>query len=403
MLTETKISKAQAKDKAYKLSDGGGLYIMVTPAGGKLWRLNYRYLGKQKTLSIGKWPVVSLHGAREASLEAKRRLKEGYDPCSDKKMEQKRVLGISACSWFERKKNDWRENSREFVWWTLQKHILPAMGQRPIDSITPQEIDGFLRHLASRSIVLAHRAKTILSAIFTDAVFDGLCSANPAALMRGRLPRIEVEHLPTILDPNEIGKLLFAIENVRERVKLFSAWEALRLLPFVFVRPGELRFAEWKEISFSEAIWQIPAARMKMNRPHLVPLSRQVVGILREVQEKTGSGTLVFNGRTENKPFARRELCSLIGIIGYKGKITPHGFRAMARTLLHERLHFSPDAIEAQLAHRVPDRLGNAYNRAQHLEERVRMMQVWSNYLEELRRSYEGILSEQPNLDSLKK
>lgn len=386
MLTEAKIAKAQAKDKAYKISDSGGLYIMVTPSGGKLWRLNYRHQGRQKTLAIGKWPIISLREAREAALDAKKRLQEGRDPSMEKKVEGQKVFGAAACSWFERKKDSWRENSRTVIWWTLQKRILPAIGQRPIDTITPIELDAFFRKIASEhGVVLAYRAKSICSAIFTEAVFCGLCTGNPVLLMRGRMPKREISHLPTILEPQAIGILLRDIDNARGNRTLFTLWCAMRMLPLVFVRPGELRLAEWTEINFADATWCIPAEKMKMNREHLVPLSRQALAILEEVKAAAYDSSFVFPAFKLDAPFSKRAMWCFLERIGYKNKLSPHGFRAMARTLLHERLHFSPDAIEAQLAHRVPDRLGATYNRAQHLEERTRMMQAWADYLDNLK------------------
>jgi len=385
MLSESKISKAPAKEKPYKLTDGGGLYIIITPSGGKLWRYNFRFHGRQKTLSIGKWPVVSLQEARNAVIEAKRLLKDGIDPSAAKQVESQNTFGTVACAWFERRRNDWRESYRNFIWWALQRRILPAFGSRRVDSITALDLDAFIQQIiAENGVTLAHRLKSLCGAVFTDAIFAGLRADNPAMLMRGRLPKIEIAHQATILDPHEIGQLLRDIEQARPRFS-FSVWCAMRMLPLVFVRPGELRHAEWSEISFEDKIWRIPETKMKMHREHLVPLSRQALSILHEVRTKTGDDIFVFPAHTPNTPLCHRAMWDVLRKLGYQGKITPHGFRAMARTLLHERLHFSPDAIEAQLAHRVPDRLGLAYNRSQHLEERIRMMQVWADYLDSLK------------------
>lgn len=383
MLTEAKIARAAAKERAYKMADGGGLYLMVTPAGGKLWRMNYRFQGKQKTLSLGKWPVVTLIKAREAAVEAKRMLQEGCDPGAAKKEETRRAFGAVALAWFERHKSEWGEKHKSMVWRELQHDILPVFGSRPIDSITPVEIDAVLQDIARRSVSVAHKAKGVCGEIFTSAVFEGLCPSNPALLMRGRLPKAQTAHIRTILDPGEVGALLRAIDQARDRHFLFTAWSATRLLPLVFTRPGELRLAAWSEISFDEAILRIPAERMKMRQPHLVPLSRQALEILKELRGRAPGETMVF--ASKGKVFSHCRIWMILKKIGYGDRISPHGFRAMARTLLHERLHFSPDAIEAQLAHRVPDRLGAAYNRSQHLEERIRMMQAWADWLDSIR------------------
>lgn len=386
MLSESKVAKAVAKERPYKLADGGGLYLTITPSGGKLWRYNYRYQGKQKTLSIGQWPVVSLQAARDAVIEAKRRLKDGQDPSAAKQVESQNTFGTVALVWFERRKNEWRESYRGFIWWALQRRILPAFGARRVDSITPIELDAFIQGIiANGGLTLAHRLKSLCGAVFTDAIFSGLCTVNPAMLMRGRLPRIATAHQQTILAPQEIGELLRKIDGAYKTRFSFSVQTAMRILPLVFVRPGELRLAEWSEINFNDAIWRIPPEKMKMHREHLVPLSRQVLEMLQDVRTRTGDDIFIFPAHKPNTPLCKRAMWDFLVKLGYKGKLTPHGFRAMARTLLHERLHFSPDAIEAQLAHRVPDRLGEAYNRAQHLEERTRMMQSWADYLERLK------------------
>ena len=385
MLTEAKIAKAAAREKPYKLADSAGLYLLVTPAGGKLWRLNYRHGGKQKTLALGQWPVVPLQRAREAALDAKRAIRDGVDPGARKKADQKRLFGAVACSWFERNKGAWSDGYRKMVWYVLQHDILPVIGGRPIDAITPVEVDAMLQAVAERAPHLAIKTKGVCSGIFTNAVFEGLCISNPVLLMRGRLPRARSGHFPALLAPGEIGEMLAAFDRAGERRFMFTAWSALRLLPLVFARPGELRLAEWSEISFDEALWRIPAEKMKMGNEHLVPLSKQALAILREVRARAPGGKFVFASGTAQQPFGRNRLRRLVEKIGYKGRVSPHGFRAMARTLLHEVLRFSPDAIEAQLAHRVPDRLGAAYNRSQHLEERTRMMQAWADYLDELK------------------
>lgn len=387
MLSESRVAKSVAKERPYKLADGGGLYLTITPAGGKLWRYNYRYQGKQKTLSIGQWPVVSLQEARNAVIEAKRRLKEGQDPSAAKQVESQNTFGTVALAWFERRKNEWRESYRGFIWWALQKRILPVFGSRRVDSITPIELDAFIQGLITNGgLTLAHRVKSLCGAVFTDAIFSGLCAVNPAMLMRGRLPRIETAHQKTILEPQEIGQLLRKIDEAHKTTRFsFSVWYAMRMLPLVFVRPGELRLAQWSEISFEDAIWRVPPEKMKMHREHLIPLSRQALKILHEVRGRTGEDVFIFPARKPNTSLCNRAMWDFLGKLGYRETLSPHGFRAMARTLLHERLHFSPDAIEAQLAHRVPDRLGAAYNRAQHLEERIRMMQAWADYLDTLK------------------
>lgn len=388
MLTDAKIRRAVPAGKPYKLADSGGLYLLVTPAGGKLWRMNYVWQGRNKTLSFGRYPVMTLEGARTAAVKAKRELAEGRDPGAEKKREQGALFGPLAMQWYERNRWNWSAVRTRNVGSWLSQLLLPVFGNVPIVNIGNQEIDAALqRVLSERSLSIAINVKQVLNGIFGHAAMLGIIPFNPVLLLRKVLPPLRSAHRPSITDPEAVGRFLRVMENPPGRVSV-EVQNALRMLALVFTRPGELCAMEWCELDLSQSVWRIPAEKMKMRMEHLVPLSRQAVALVEGMREVSGGGRYVFPAhRKQAIHVSTRSLEDALFRWGYKGKLSPHGFRATARTLLHERLHFSPDAIEAQLAHRVPDRLGAAYNRSQHLEERVRMMQAWADYLEELKQN----------------
>jgi integrase len=392
MLTDVSIRKAKPKDAPYKLTDERGLYLLVNPSGGRLWRINYRFDGKQKTLALGIYPDVSLAQARERRDEARKLLAEGIDPGEHRKTQRRAVIERATNSfeavareWFSKFRPTWAPSHAEKIIRRLEVDVFPWIGEKPIAEVTAPELLAVLRRIEGRgALETAHRAHQNCGQVFRYAVATGRAERDPCADLRGALPPTRKRHFSAITEPKEIGALLRAIWDYRGS---FITRSALQLAPLVFVRPGELRNAEWSEIDFERAEWCIPADRMKMKEPHLVPLPLQAVMILRELHALTGTGRYVFpSPRTASRPMSNNGVLSALRRMGYgKDEMTGHGFRAMARTVLDEVLGFRVDIIEHQLAHAVKDPLGRAYNRTKHLDERRRMMQAWADYLDGLR------------------
>jgi len=387
-LNDTQIRNLKPKEKAFKLADGGGLYLHVTPAGGKLWRLKYRYNGKEKTLSLGQYPRLPLADARSKALAAKRQLDEGIDPSLAKRQEkyrQNKSFGVVADEWWHAKKDKWSEGHADLVWSRLEKNILPWMKNRPIPEITTRELLEVLRKIEKRGAVeTARRIGQICNQIFIYSVASGYTENNVASSLNQALKERKVKSMPAITEPDQIKDLLNAIGGLQGSlaVKL-----ALRIAPLVFVRPGELRRAEWKEFDLEEGLWIIPAAKMKMKRDHIVPLSRQAIEILTELYPLTGDGKYVFPTiRTKARPMSENTLNAALRRLGYSGdEMVAHGFRTMASTRLHE-LGWKSEIIEFQLAHADKNKVRGVYNRAEYLEERKRMMQAWADYLDALKK-----------------
>jgi len=389
-LTDTGIRRARAVGRPANLFDGGGLYLVVSPSGSKLWRFKYQFCGKSKTMSFGPYPDVTLKHARELHQEARSVLAGGIDPMSLRKA--KKVVSEDiidtfrsvAEEWLAQMSSRWVDGYTRTVAQRLQNDAYPAIGALLIADITPQDIIGALRVVEGRgAIESAHRVRLHISQVFDYAIISGKAIVNPAARLSRALQTPKVRHMAAITDPEEFGRLLSEIDAYQGA---YPTKCALRLAPMLFVRPGELRGMEWAELDLDEAIWRIPAARMKMKQSHAVPLARQAVDILSELRRYTGTGRYVFPGRSGARPISNNTINAALRYLGWgRDVVTGHGFRATARTLLHEVLKHSPDAIEAQLAHRVPDRLGAAYNRTKHMDERIRMMQEWADYLDRLR------------------
>jgi len=391
-LTDLQIRKAKPAEKMYRISDGNGLCLQINPNGSKWWRWRYLYKGKAKMLSLGVYPEVSLAEAREEAFEKRKLLRRGIDPSELRKEEK--AAQIVDCDSFEAVAREWflgkfkkevSEGHARTTMRRLERDVFPWLGKRPIDEIDPPELLAVLRRVESRgALETAHRVKALCGQIFRYAVATGKATRDPSADLRGILPSPGKSHLASITDPQEVGKLLRAIEAYEGGIVLRCA---LRLAPLVFVRPGELRHAEWKEFDFDKAEWNIPAGKMKAKEPHLVPLSKQAIAILREIQPYTGESRYVFpSARSFARPMSNNAINAALRRMGYeRDEMTAHGFRAMARTLLDEVLQFRPDIIEHQLAHAVRDPLGRAYNRTKHLAERRRMMQVWADYLDGLK------------------
>lgn len=387
MLTDTAVKAAKPRPKPYKATDGGGLYLLVQPSGSRLWRFDYRRPGgARNTLSFGIYPDVSLKHARQQRDDARKLLANGVDPGA-KRQAEKYALSDSfeavAREWFERFSPNWATSHADKIIGRLEKDLFPWIGKRPIGTITPPELLTCLRRIESRGALdTAHRAHQNCGQVFRYAVATGRAERDPSADLRGALPPAKHKHYASITDPKKIGALLRAI---REYQGSFITRCALRLAPLVFVRPFELRAAQWQEFDLDKGEWRIPAERMKARVVHLVPLSTQAIAILKELQPLTGKGKYLFPSvRTRLKPISDNTLNGALRRLGYTtDEITAHGFRSTASTLLNEQ-GWNRDAIERQLAHGERDEVRAAYNYAEHLPERRRMMQTWSDYLDGL-------------------
>lgn len=386
-LSDVKVKNAKPGEKNRKLADGDGMYLLVTPAGGKCWRLKYRFGGKEKTLSMGMYPEIALIEAREKTQAARKLLANGVDPGEEKRAGKAAAAVVTANTfetiareWHRDFKSTWTEEHADRLLRRVENNLFPWLGARPISEIDAPEILAVLNRVKGRSLEVAHRVKIVCGQIFRYAIATGRCKHNPIPDLQGALPQVDGGHYSAPTDPKKIGPLLRALD---EYDGAFVVQRALRLAPLVFVRPGELRGAEWSEFDFDSAEWTIPASRMKMSVIHLVPLSRQSIEILQELKGLTGRGTYVFpSHRTAHRCMSENAVNAALRRMGFeKGEITGHGFRAMARTILDEVLGFRPDIIEHQLAHTVKDPNGRAYNRTTHLAERRKMMQEWADYL----------------------
>jgi Integrase len=378
-----------------RLYDLHGLFLLAADGGSRLWRFKYRYAGREKLLALGRYPEVSLAQARVRAADARRQLDEGIDPGQARRQERLRRATLAddtfeavAREWVTKKV--WRPATCTKVEWLLSDMLFPYLGRRPISEIDTPEMLAVLRRMESRGkLETAQRAKQTAGQVFRFAISCGRATQDPTASLRGVLKTPQTRHRAALLEPDRIGGLLRAIEGYGGSLPVFCA---LRLAPLVFVRPGELRQAEWAEIDLPAAEWRIPAEKMKMNRLHVVPLSRQAVAILGELQPLTGAGRYVFpSTRGRGRPMSENTVNAALRRLGYStDEVTGHGFRAMARTLLSEQ-GWRGDVIRRQLSHRSADPLGEAYDRAQFLDERRRMMQAWADYLDALRRGAEVV------------
>lgn len=390
-LTDLKIKGAKPKEKPFRISDERGLYLEVAPSGGKWWRFKYRFHKKEKRLSLGVYPDVTLAAARDRRDDARKLLANGIDPSEHRKSANQAKSNNPADSfeavareWHVKQSNTWSRDYADKVIRRFELHIFPWLGARPIADIKVPELLKTLHRIEGRAIETAHRAMQTCGQVFRYAIATGRAEYDITSGMRGALTPWRKVHFASITDPVKLGPLLRDMHDYRGT---FPVRSALRLAPLVFLRPGELRLAEWSEFDLNNSVWNVPAARMKMKKPHLVPLSRQVLAILQELQALTGTGTYVFEGRANNKPISENTINVALQRMGYSTKddVTGHGFRATARTILDEVLGFRPDVIEHQLAHAVRDPNGNAYNRTTFLTERREMMQRWADYLDGLR------------------
>lgn len=392
MLTYIQINAAKPREKAWTLSDSQSLYLVIQPNGSKLWRFNYRFLDKQKKLHLGGWPTISLAEARTRRDEAKKKISNGIDPALDKK--RARIAAkYAAANTFQAVAEEWLVKCErdglapvtvDKIRWLLAK-AYPLLGTIPIAQITPHEALAVLRKVeATGAYESARRMRSVLSRVFRYGVATVRCDKDVAADLRGAIAVPKVKHFAAITRPSEVGTLLRAIDGYTgHKVTVM----AMRLSPHVLLRPGELRQAEWTDIDFEEAIWFIPAERMKMRRPHRVPLSRQVIEMLKELHEHTHWWKYLFPclGKPR-KAMSENAVNQGLRKLGYTtDQMTAHGFRAMAATLLNEMGEWNPDAIERQLAHVDTNQVRRAYARGEYWDERVEMMQRWSDYLDQLR------------------
>jgi integrase len=391
-LSALAVRQAKPTHKTQRLYDGGGMYLEISPAGGKWWRWKYRYGGKEKRLSLGTYPDTGLSEARDKRDAARKLLASGVDPSQQRKAAQaageersSNSFEVVAREWHAKQSLTWVPLHASRIMLRLENDIFPWLGSRPIADITAKEFLSTVSRVADRGAVeSAHRVLQNCGQVLRYAIATGRTERNPVADLRGALPPVKPKNLAAITDPVAIGGLLRAIDAYQGT---FVTKCALRLAPLVFVRPGELRHAEWIEFDLVKAEWNIPAEKMKMRLPHLVPLAPQAVAILQELQPLTGTGKYLFpSARTPKRPMSNNAVLSALRRMGFASEeMSGHGFRAMARTVLDEVLHFRPDYIEHQLAHAVRDPNGRAYNRTAHLQERREMLTSWADYLDTLK------------------
>ncbi|HEL4826708.1 TPA: tyrosine-type recombinase/integrase [Stenotrophomonas maltophilia] len=389
-LTDMAARNAKGRDKPYKLAAGAGLYLQVMPNGSKYWRMKYRYGAKEKLLSIGVYPEISLKEAVEKRDIARAQLRAGQDPSEEKQLVKLKAQ-LSADGRFEAIALEWLESRRdlaESTWskakWMLETYAFPWLGRRPIEDISTAEVLSVLRRLeAQEKIESTQRLRQICGQVFRYAVATGRLDRDPASALRGALKTAKNRHYASITDPLKVGELLRAIDGYTGQ---FTTLCALKFAPLVFTRPGELRKAEWVEIDLDAGQWSIPAEKMKMGVAHIVPLSKQAIAILKELQPLTGKSRYVFPSiRSLRDPMSENTVNAALRRLGYgTDDMTGHGFRSMASTLLHEQ-GWTSDAIGRQLAHSERNPIKAAYNRAEHLPERKRMMQAWADYLDKLK------------------
>ncbi|MBI1363147.1 MAG: tyrosine-type recombinase/integrase [Proteobacteria bacterium] len=391
-LTATTIKNAKATGKLQKLADGGGLYLEVTAKGNKRWRYRYYFQGKEQLISLGIYPDISLKDARERHAAMRRLLANDINPSDTRKAEKASQAGAEsfeaiAREWHNKNLHMWTERHGQDILRRLELNIFPWLGKKPINDITPPALLAVLRRMEDRGAVeTAHRVKACCGQVFRYAIATGRAERDASQDLKGAIPPVKKKHLASITDPVKIGELLRSIDGYEGS---FVVKSALRLAPLVFVRPKELRCAEWSEFDFDKAEWRIPAEKMKARVQHIVPLSRQAIEVLQELYPLTGHGKAakyVFpSPRTLSRPLSDNGVLSALRRMGYaKEEMTGHGFRSMASTLLNEQ-GWNADAIERQLAHGERNTVRAAYNYAQYMDERREMMQAWADYLDELR------------------
>ena len=389
-LTDTAVRNAKPATKPAKLFDERGLFLIVTPGGGKWWRFRYKFGGKEKLLSVGTYPDIGLKDARERRDAARKLLAEGVDPAENRKAQKSaradraaNSFEVVAREWYAKHAPNWAEHHGDRIIRRFERDIFPWIGERPIADVNAPELLATVQRIEKRgALETAHRALGNCGQVFRYAVATGRAIRDPSGDLRGALPPVKGEHFAAVTEPKQAAELLRTLDGYQGTLTVACA---LRLAPLVFARPGELRKAEWADFDLEQAEWRYTVT--KTNTAHIVPLATQAVAILRELHALTGTGRFVFPGaRSNGRPMSDNAILAAMRRMGIgKDEMSGHGFRAMARTILDEVLQVRPDFIEHQLAHAVRDPNGRAYNRTAHLAERRKMMQQWADYLGKLK------------------
>ncbi|UTV98790.1 integrase arm-type DNA-binding domain-containing protein [Marinomonas rhizomae] len=392
-LTDREVKTAQPREKQYKLSDEKGLYLIVTANGAKYWRVKYRFYGKEKTYSIGPYPEVSLKDARLQRDEARLTLSRGVDPSAQKQAKKQsqtdtiNTLEVVAREWHKIKLANRSDGHKKTVLRRLELNIFPKIGHRPISSLKPFDLLEVLRKVEERgTIETAHKLRGYLSNIYQYAVATSRAESDPAGALKGAMRTTQTKHHSALTNPRDVGMLMLTIDNYAHQSRVtpvvVAALKCSALWP---CRPKEIRTLEWDQVNWEKS--QIETVSSKTNTDLIIPLAKQALSILKELHSVTGNGKYLFSSaRGQSRPLSENGVRVALRNMGYTNDdMTPHGFRAMARTLLDEALGYPPHIIEQQLAHQVRDPLGRAYNRTQHLEQRRTMMQHWADYLDQLR------------------
>lgn len=394
MLTPSAVANAKPQEKPYKLTDERGLYLLVRPSGARWWRFDYRRpdTGKRNTLSLGTFPEVSLKRARERREEARALLADGIDPGQQRQAEREAradTFAAVAADWLERQRASMTTGTAEKAQWQLS--LVPELALRPVSELTAPEVLRALRKIEAKGTHdTVHRVKQRIGQVMRYAITVGLAERDPTADLRGALAPVVTTPRAAVTDPAAVADLLRALDAYTGQPATAAA---LRLAPLLFVRPGNLRAMEWAELDLDAAQWRIPAGKMKMREAHIVPLASQAVAILRALQPLSSRSRYVFPSlRTADRPMSENTINAALRRLGFdKDTMTGHGFRAMASTRLNE-LGWPPDIIERQLAHAERNKVRAAYNRAQYLDERTRMMQAWADYLDSLRAGSSNVI-----------
>ncbi len=389
-LSDTAIRTAKPAEKPRKLADEKGMYLLIQPSGAKLWRMDYRFDSKRKTLTLGTYPDTGLALAREKRDTARKLLAQEIDPAAqrkqdkhERKVSQENTFEAVARDWMKTKGKEWTAGYAAKTRACLERHAFPSIGNKPIKEITAPELLTMLRVIEKRGTVdMAHRIQQHCGAIFRYGIATGLISADPTPSLRGALSTVKAEHYAALADPKDFADLLRSIDEYRGEV---TTKVAMQMLACTFQRTKEVRFAEWTQIDFEAALWRIPPEVMKMREAHLVPLSTQMITDLKELHALTGSGRLLYPSSTNrDRPISENTVTYALARMGYKGRMTGHGFRSVASTMLNEQ-GYRHDVIERQLAHAERNQVRAAYNRAEYLSERKVMMQKWADYLDKLK------------------
>jgi len=388
LLSDTAIRSSKPKNKPYMLRDGGGLWLVVEPTGRKWWKLRVVFAQKENSFSLGDYPETPLALARGKKDDFRKQVAAGMDPGAYRKAEKTKQTGADtfeavAREWHKRFSSQWSPGHAKKIMERLEHDVFPFIGTRPVGELLPPEILSVLRRIEARTLETAHRAKITIGQICRYAVAAGYAVNEPVSALKGALPPVKPKHMAAPTEPKDIAPLLRMIDGYDGS---FVVKCALRIAPLLFVRPGELRAMEWKDVDLANSEWAYTTTKTKTQ--HIVPLASQAVDILKKLYEVTGSGRYVFpGGRSDDRCMSNAAINAALRRMGIdtREELTGHGFRAMARTVIDEVLGFRPELIEHQLAHAVRDPLGRAYNRTTHLPERRRMMQVWADYLDKIK------------------